>query len=134
MFALVPNATVQAFGVFDRLLMPGDVIEGHAAFEDECEKCHEKLEQKRQSQLCLGCHDHENIASDIKLKEGYHGRKAQPDKVSCKHCHTDHKGRGARVVLFDEGSFLHEAADFKLRGLHKQVPCNACHEQGKSRI
>ncbi|RLJ22440.1 cytochrome C [bacterium endosymbiont of Escarpia laminata] len=131
MFAFVPNTTVQAFGVFDRLLMPGDVIEGHAAFEDECEKCHEKLEQKRQSQLCLGCHDHANIASDIKLKEGYHGRKAQPDKVSCKHCHTDHKGRGARVVLFDEGSFLHEAADFKLKGLHKQVPCNSCHEQGK---
>ncbi len=117
---------VQALS-FDQFLMPGKLIEGHSRYETKCETCHEKLNRDQQNDLCLACHDHRNIATDMKEKKGFHGRSAVVSKVSCSHCHTDHKGRKEDVVLFDAESFDHTVSDFKLKGKHQVIACSGCH-------
>ncbi len=118
------NATAKGL---DLLLMPGQVISGHAQFEEACDNCHETLNRQNQSHLCLNCHDHKNIAKDIKNKQGYHGQIGNIANTSCSYCHTDHEGRDARIVLFDPESFDHLATDFELDGAHVGIQCNTCH-------
>lgn len=114
-------------GKLDLLLMPGDLITGHAEFEEECEKCHETLKKQNQALRCLACHDHADIAKDIKNKTGFHGR-LDPDQAKvCRHCHTDHKGREKNVIIFDSESFDHRLTDLELKGAHKSVDCVSCH-------
>jgi hypothetical protein len=116
---------------FDLLLMPGQVIRGHAEFEEKCDDCHVTLEKENQSRLCVSCHDHEDIAKDVEQSQGFHGRIDNIRETSCSHCHTDHEGRDAEVVLFDPESFDHVATDFKLDGAHIGVKCEGCHRPEK---
>ncbi len=108
--------------------MPGQLIQGHAKFEDDCEKCHQPFNKVSQTQLCRHCH--EDIELDIVKEEGYHGAGALRER-DCVECHTDHEGRQAQIVLFVEEIFDHEQTDFELKGKHKKLQCSSCHEQGK---
>ncbi|MEQ1563035.1 MAG: cytochrome c3 family protein, partial [Nitrospiraceae bacterium] len=68
-------------------LMPGQVIEGHAKWEEDCAKCHKRFDKGAQNALCQECH--KDIRKDVEQKQGSHGRfKEQRD---CKSCHTEHK-------------------------------------------
>jgi hypothetical protein len=105
--------------------MPGSVIKGHADLEAKCENCHVRFDRDAQPRLCLDCH--KPIASDVRTKQGFHGRlKAQ----GCRECHTDHKGRDARIVSLDEKHFDHTRTDFLLRGKHENKACKDCHQSG----
>ncbi len=114
---------------WERLVMPGEVISGHAKYEEQCQRCHPKLEKTTQRRLCLDCH--EKIDHDITERKGYHGhhRKARDD--DCRTCHTEHKGRDADVVLFDADNFDHRLTDFELKGSHLRLPCRRCHKAEK---
>ena len=109
-------------------IMPGPVIEGHAKLEGECRNCHVRFNRAAQSGLCLDCH--KDVARDIAGRAGYHGRQAEKE---CRACHTDHKGRGARIALLDARAFDHAGTDFVLRGAHAgpRLECAACHVAGK---
>ena len=37
-------------------LMPGQVIEGHAKWEEDCTKCHKRFDKAAQNTLCQDCH------------------------------------------------------------------------------
>ena len=65
---------------------------------------------------------------DVRAKAGYHGR-LKPQ--NCRSCHTDHKGRGARIVELDKKQFDHNQTDFALRGGHQKPDCEKCHEPAK---
>lgn len=108
----------------ERLLMPGPVINGHEKYEDSCSKCHQPLGDVSQTTLCMDCH--KEVRKDIHLKQGFHGlnNKTASD---CKTCHTDHKGRDAKIVLLNPLTFNHKNTDFLLKDSHQQVDCNACH-------
>ena len=124
--AALASFSVEA-GKLDLLLMPGELISAHAAFEETCESCHETLKKHNQALRCLACHDHSDIDKDIKNKSGYHGR-LDPDQVqACRHCHTDHKGRERNIVILDKDSFDHRQTDFALKGEHRSVDCASCH-------
>jgi hypothetical protein len=112
----------------EKALMPGPVIEGHAKYEQECEKCHKRFDKAAQSQLCADCH--KDVAGDIRGKTKLHGR--LEDKT-CKTCHPDHKGRGANVAFVDKDKFDHDRTNFKLRGGHKETrnKCADCHPAKK---
>jgi protein-arginine kinase activator protein McsA len=56
----------------NKLLMPGDVIKGHAKDEENCDKCHKKFDKLAQSRLCADCH--KDVGKDIAEKKGFHGR------------------------------------------------------------
>ena len=115
--------------LFEKLVKPGDVIEGHAKFEKTCESCHEPFDKKLQRRLCLECH--KDIASDIGSKHGLHGKRRDIATAECKSCHTDHKGRGADIVQFDAETFNHAPTNFELKGVHATAPCESCHAKGQ---
>jgi hypothetical protein len=41
---------------FEAALSPGNVIEGHAKVEGDCQKCHVRFDRAAQDGLCLDCH------------------------------------------------------------------------------
>jgi hypothetical protein len=124
MFYLAP-----AHAVFEKLMMPGDLIEGHARYENKCNNCHLSFRKKDQKRLCLSCH--KKVAKDVAKKTGFHGKETRVHKTDCKTCHTDHKGRKADIVKMNTQTFNHRLSDFILKGKHSQVQCSACHLQGK---
>lgn len=107
-------------------IMPGRVIEGHAKLESDCSQCHVRFDRAAQTRLCLACH--KEVAADVQRRAGFHGR--QPE-APCRSCHTEHKGRDARIAAFDEKRFDHGATDLALRGAHARVQCASCHVAGK---
>jgi hypothetical protein len=107
-------------------VMPGRVIEGHAKLEGDCAKCHVRFERAAQTRLCLDCH--KEVAADVRSGSGFHGTK--PGEA-CRSCHTEHKGRDARIAAFDTKAFDHRATDFALRGAHARVQCASCHAAGR---
>lgn len=111
---------------FEKLVMPGKVISGHAKYENDCNKCHEVLNKGNQNTLCLDCH--EKVKKDINTSRGYHGHFKAASVKECKSCHIEHKGRKADIVKIDKRIFQHQYTDFPLKGAHKRVDCNQCHK------
>ena len=113
------------------LLMPGPVIKAHEKYEQECDQCHDTSDKAKQGKLCMQCHDHKNILEDVNKKSGFHGRLPASIVTDCKHCHTEHEGRDAKVILLDPSTFDHSKTDFKLKGAHTRASCDGCHEADK---
>lgn len=112
----------------ESLVMPGQLTESHGKFEMECKKCHTPFRKAEQNRLCLDCH--KPVATDILNKAGYHGRSPAMQGKDCRACHTDHKGRAARIADFDHRRFDHAQADFALANAHTKLECDACHRAG----
>jgi len=110
--------------LLEGVLEPGDLIKGHAKAEADCENCHSHFNKQQQDELCVKCHDHDDIARDLADKKGYHGKMK---REACKDCHADHKGRDARIVVLDEKKFDHDLTDFALKDKHREVKCEKCH-------
>lgn len=123
LLALLPPLGASAQSV-ESALMPGKVIEGHAKYEQECNKCHTRFDKAAQTGLCQDCH--KEVGQDVRTHQGFHGRMKEKE---CKECHTDHKGRDAQIVIFDTKKFDHTQADFQLNGghLNGKVQCKDCH-------
>ena len=113
------------------LLMPGEVVAGHAEFEADCNLCHSPLDDTSQGTLCIDCH--QQVAKDIDSGAGFHGRLPAETQLECATCHTDHEGRDANIVTQPDASFDHSLTDFQLRGAHQRVACDSCHVPGEPR-
>lgn len=107
-------------------LRPGPVIAGHAQWEDDCAACHVRFDRAAQDRLCADCH--KDVGRDMRERTGFHGR--QPAQA-CRACHTDHKGRTAKVVVLDETRFDHRQTDYLLKGRHDGLRCASCHLPGR---
>lgn len=116
---------------FESLFMPGDISQAHAKFEQDCNQCHGTFKKERQDQLCLDCHDHKEVARDIKSLSGFHGRLKKAGQANCKQCHREHGGRNTPIVFINKGAFNHKLTDFQLKGAHKQIECVSCHKKNK---
>ncbi|MFZ2989312.1 cytochrome c3 family protein, partial [Ideonella sp.] len=121
--ALLAPAHAQSI---ESVLAPGEVIAGHAKVEHECANCHVRFNPKGQDALCVACH--KEVGQDMKARTGFHGRQAQ---ATCRSCHTDHKGRQAKIVQLDPKRFDHKQTDYLLRAKHLDVACDKCHTSGK---
>lgn len=113
----------------ETLVMPDKVIAGHAKFEAECSACHVAFSRDRQDALCVDCH--QDVGNDRKAGTGFHGRDSDAKGAACAKCHTEHQGRDAQIVIFDEADFDHALADFALVDKHSEVPCDECHKPDK---
>lgn len=108
------------------LLSPGELTQGHAEFEDDCDKCHVSFDKANQTPLCMDCH--EEIAADVQSKRGFHGGMAAAQPLNCGRCHTDHKGRDEDITGMDPDHFNHDRTDFRLLGSHQDLRCEECHQ------
>ena len=108
---LLTTATSNAES-FESLLMPGPVIKAHEKYEQDCDQCHDTSDKEKQGLLCVKCYDHENILDDLSNKTGFHGRLPEKQRNNCKHCHTDHEGRDAKIVLLNTATFDHQKTDY----------------------
>ncbi len=124
-FAGVLASGARSQNLFEKLVLPGPVIEGHAKLEQDCGKCHEPFSRKSQTSLCLACH--KEIASDRSAKQRFHGRWPGAATQDCNHCHTDHAGRDTDIVQLDRETFNHAFTNFALRDAHASVACGSCH-------
>jgi hypothetical protein len=118
--AAVPAQTLES------VLRPGELVQGHAKWEEECTQCHVRFDRAAQDRLCMDCH--KEVGQDVRERTGYHGR-LKPQ--ACRSCHTDHKGRAARIVDLDRKTFDHAQTDYALKGKHAKVECDKCHEPKK---
>ncbi|MBL4711446.1 MAG: cytochrome C [Gammaproteobacteria bacterium] len=118
--------------LFESILMPGPVITAHEKLENNCDQCHDTSSKVKQGQLCVKCHTHKNILKDMTKNTGFHGRLPQSTVNDCQHCHTDHEGRNAKIVLLNPSTFNHSNTDFSLKGVHKKTTCNACHKTNET--
>lgn len=110
----------------ESVLAPGKLIQDHAKAEEDCKNCHLKFKRESQDSLCTDCH--KDVGADLRDHRGFHGRqKPQP----CRSCHTEHKGRDARIVQLDTRQFDHRQTDYLLAGKHAAVECKACHVAGR---
>lgn len=125
LLSVPPLLSLSAQTLFEKLVLPGDLIEGHAKLEKECGNCHEPFSKASQRRLCLDCH--KDVRIDIDNKSGMHGKRPDVGQVECKHCHTDHKGRKADIVALDRQTFNHTLTDFDLKGGHRKAQCAGCH-------
>ena len=126
--ALAVAATAPAAAqTIESVLSPGELIQGHVQWEQECAKCHVRFERAAQDRLCMDCH--KEVGRDMRERTGYHGR--QHEQSTCRACHTDHRGRAARIVLFDRQKFDHDVSDYPLRGKHRALVCEKCHDAGR---
>lgn len=110
----------------ESVLSPGAVIQGHAKYENECKTCHVRFNPAGQDAQCMSCH--KDVAQDVRQRSGHHGRIAPQ---ACRSCHTDHRGRGAKVAEFDRKSFDHSLTDYALKSKHREVECIKCHSADK---
>lgn len=112
----------------ESVFAPGPLIAGHAKLEAECRSCHVPFKRAAQNGLCLDCH--KDVASDVRGKRGMHGQLPPQD---CRACHTDHRGRDARIAQVNERSFDHAQTDFALLGAHAApgLQCRSCHVSGR---
>ena len=119
----------QQMSIKQRVLMPGEVIEAHAEFEAQCEKCHASFDKAAMPTLCLDCHD--EIRADRNSKTGFHGQSPLASVKPCNTCHTDHLGRDADIIAMQIDAFSHDWTRFPLVGKHAPLACTSCHEAGK---
>ena len=118
-----------AWAQLETALMPGEVIAGHAKLEANCKECHVRFDKAAQTGLCKDCH--KEVGADVRGHKGFHGRLTEKE---CRECHTEHKGRGANIVVFDTAGFDHARTDFLLLGAHQKqdkVKCKDCHDPKK---
>lgn len=127
LLCLAADATAQVTEV-EKALMPGAVIAGHAKYEQQCEQCHKRFDKAAQTQLCLDCH--KDTAADVRTKTRIHGHL---EDITCRVCHTDHKGRNAKIAAVDKDKFDHDRTNFPLKGAHKELrgKCTSCHAAKK---
>ncbi len=123
--ALLASVGAWSQGI-ESVVAPGKLIQGHAKWEDQCDKCHVKFDRKAQDGLCMDCH--KEIGADVRGKTGFHG-KSKPQ--TCRTCHSEHKGRGARMVTLEPKQFDHTVTNFSLLGKHQKTDCDKCHVSGK---
>ena len=128
--ALLAPLTARAQS-FEKLVMPGPLSKAHADLESDCSKCHAPFKREAQAALCLACHDHANVAADLKAKTGFHGRSPAVAGSDCRACHPEHKGRDADIVALERDTFPHGFTDYALHGAHARVACEGCHPAGR---
>ncbi|MDH5216982.1 MAG: hypothetical protein OEX19_04760, partial [Gammaproteobacteria bacterium] len=72
--AVLGSARADIGNMFEQTLMPGPLSHPHEKLQKDCNSCHRLFDKKAQSKLCVGCHDHRNIKTDIDQSRGFHGK------------------------------------------------------------
>lgn len=104
---------------------PGDLSNAHSNLEgmSNCSKCHTSGDEVQNSK-CLSCHT--EITSLVNSGRGLHAREAKGKQ--CYACHSEHHGRGFKLINFVQRGFDHSRAGYRLQGKHAKISCAGCHQ------
>lgn len=104
---------------------PGDLSNAHANLEgmSNCTQCHTSGDEVQNSK-CLSCH--KEITSLVNSGRGLHAREAKGKQ--CYACHSEHHGRGFKLINFVQKGFDHSRAGYQLQGKHARLSCAGCHQ------
>lgn len=107
-------------------LSPGELSKAHAHLDglSNCTQCH-VLGEKETTSKCLACH--KEINTLIGQNKGYHASTDVKGK-KCAVCHGEHFGPDFKVIKFNDKTFNHNLAGYKLEGKHSQLKCADCHK------
>jgi hypothetical protein len=96
-------------------------------------QCHVEVGKKAPlaNQRCVGCHDHDEIATRIATRQGFHAS-ALVTGVACAKCHREHKGRsydnlGWNEVPGGRAQFDHALTGWPLPAAYVTYTCARCH-------
>ncbi len=112
---------------------PGPLSQSHAGLDvpARCNDCHVNGTRDIARDQCLGCHDHQDLAKNLKLKKGYHASAGVVGK-SCQTCHKEHRGRAFDIMGWNAvggaKAFDHKTTGWQLNGKHATTDCAACHK------
>ncbi len=108
-------------------LSPGELSKAHSHLDglSNCTKCH-ILGEKETTSKCLECH--REIKSLMTQNKGYHASSEVKGK-KCATCHGEHFGPNFQVIRFNEKTFNHNLAGYKLEGKHATADCKSCHKE-----
>jgi hypothetical protein len=120
---------------------PGEVIGGvtsHAAIGNDCAKCHPApWSTETLGDRCMVCHT--DISSQLADSKSLHGVMMKDPSLTCRPCHTDHKGPAASLTIMLAGEFPHNFTGFSLVAHTKTksgepFTCADCHADDISRF
>jgi hypothetical protein len=109
-------------------------VGSHAALVGNCAACHTApWNPQTMTSLCLDCHTH--IAADLRDTTSLHSRLiAEPARVDCRACHTEHHGPLASLTSLPMEDFPHDRTGYSLLA-HAQksdgtvFACGDCHKE-----
>ncbi len=108
-------------------------VQGHADLAGKCSACHPSpLSRDTMDVRCTNCHT--DIGQQLTDANTLHGAlyASSNNQLTCRACHTDHRGPDAAITVMDPLSFPHEVVGFSLKA-HTQMPdgrnftCADCH-------
>ena len=108
-------------------------VTSHAEIGGDCESCHTApWESETMADRCLVCHT--DIGTELRSVNTLHGAILfNSPELSCRHCHSEHRGPEAPLTFIDGSEFPHHAVGFSLEG-HQQTStgesftCVDCHQ------
>ena len=106
-------------------------VTSHAEIGGECQACHTApWEPTTMADRCVVCHT--EIAAQLTDVASLHGGIMQDTpSLTCRDCHTEHRGANAPLTVLEPGSFPHDATGFSLQGAHAVMSCESCHIDGQ---
>src|SRR5688572_26230236 len=107
-------------------------VRSHAEIGRDCAACHTApWESATMADRCVVCHT--DIAIQLENVATLHGRLMHDNpSLTCRHCHSEHRGADAPLTVMEDAVFPHEVVGFSLNG-HQltaaRVPftCGDCH-------
>jgi hypothetical protein len=124
-FITISLVVIMSFNI-QAQISPGDLTTAHAKYEglSNCTKCH-VLGKQIVNSKCLDCHT--EIKQLISSGQGYHSGNDVKNK-NCWSCHSEHHGRGFRIIVFNPDKFDHNKSGYRLVAKHSQIKCAECHQ------
>ncbi|NPA30482.1 MAG: hypothetical protein GXO37_00605 [Chloroflexi bacterium] len=112
-------------------------VTSHAELEKECRACHAPFwSSDRMADRCLRCHT--TVAEELPQPDSLHGSLLSgASELTCRGCHTEHRGPDAPLTVLDARTFPHAQTGFALdahrtRASGEPFACQDCHTQGYS--
>ena len=113
-------------------------VTSHAAIGNDCNKCHTApWDVATLTDRCQTCH--QEIAARLREPNSLHSALLKGSPVTCRGCHSEHRGANAALTEMQPGSFPHEKTGYTLQShqRHKSglpFTCSDCHGEDVSRF
>lgn len=106
-------------------------VSSHAEIGNDCAKCHSApWSSTTQAELCQACHV--DITQQLAKPDSLHSLMLKDEKIACRACHPDHRGRNAPLTELQSNIFPHEGTGYSLNSHQKRSDgqafvCSDCH-------